>query len=954
MSPTPESWHSLEELYQAALELPEDQRPAFLKKSCPDEQLRREVESLLEFAPEGDPLLKNSPWAQPKTIGPGAELGPYRLADRIGAGGMGEVYKARDIRLDREVALKILPAYTVRDPERRARFFREARAASRLNHPNTVTIYDIGEQDGTVYIAMEYVEGETLQAAIPAGGLPPAGILKYAIPIAAAFAKAHAAGIIHRDLKPGNVMIGRDGSVKVLDFGLAKLTREPAASLPSDEAASLRTQTGVFMGTPAFMSPEQAEGKPVDPRSDIFSFGAVLYQMATGKRAFTGTSMTAVMAAVVHNDPDPLEEDIPPALQQIIARCLKKEPEQRFQSMDEIRAALEELREEALDRSRTAIRPTRIFGARAATRRTALILVAVAGALAAGWIGSRAVRRHPAAPPPRTVRFTITPKQLLRGGDGQIDSEVSVSPDGKHIAYVESQRGQLWVRDIDAEEAHPVPGATGVYQAFWSPDGRYIGYSFGQGCYARPCDLLKIPLEGGRPVLITHLNGGFRRASWSANGETILYAEWPHGLFTIPAGGGSPARIFEHPHLEHPSFLDLPGGRRAYLFQTADTRGTPPLPHSVYVLVAGENRPRLVVATTSTNPYPAYSPTGHIIYVDGNGESAVIWALPFSLATLSATGKAFPIAGHGASPMVSREGTLVYGDVPSNRWQLKWVDRSGSAISNIGEPQRQESPSLSPDGRRLAVQAADTNDLWVYDLSTRIRSRFASGLLVTPFSAWTPDGNEITYAAGRNGSFDIFSKPSSGDGEPELLVGTELDEWQPDWSPGRKYLIYAASARGVKSQLLFRQRRPDGTLGEPVAFLKNSFSQSFPRFSPDGSFVAYVSDESGRNEVYVRDFPSGRNPRQISADGGTLPRWSRNGREVFYTGGGRLFAASATSGRPPAPLFGFKGLPTTYDVSPDAKRFIVLDRPSDEPPLSIHVVHNWFEDVRAPQAGQGR
>ncbi len=348
MSATGDRWRSVEELYQAALDLPASERAAFLKESCSDEQLRREVESLLGFAPQGDPLLKNSPWAQAATLEPGVDLGPYRIEERIGSGGMGEVYRARDTRLEREVALKVLPASVMGDVERRARFVREARAASRLNHPNTVTVYDVGEQDGRVYIAMEYVAGKTLAAMIPRAGLPLSDTLKYAIPIAAALAKAHAAGIIHRDLKPGNIMVTGEGVVKVLDFGLAKLMEARIASKDRTPTAALETQEGMFMGTPAFMSPEQAEGKAVDARSDIFSFGAVLYEMATGKRAFHKDSMMATMAAVLHEEPDPLPASVPIDLQKVILRCLKKDPERRFQTMADLRVALEELREESL------------------------------------------------------------------------------------------------------------------------------------------------------------------------------------------------------------------------------------------------------------------------------------------------------------------------------------------------------------------------------------------------------------------------------------------------------------------------------------------------------------------------------------------------------------------------------------------------------------------------------
>jgi serine/threonine protein kinase/Tol biopolymer transport system component len=946
MSPTPDHWQSIEDLYHAALALPQEQRAAFLNKACPDEKLRRELESLLGFAPQGDSLLAKSPWAPAQAIGPGALVESYRIGERIGAGGMGEVYRAHDIRLEREVALKILPSYMADDPERRGRFIREARAASRLNHPNIITIYDIGERDGRVFIAMEYLDGATLDSLVPPGGLPTAEFLKYAIPIASALAKAHEAGIVHRDLKPGNIMVTREGTIKILDFGLAKLIREPASSNLPPEAAQLQTQTGVFMGTPAFMSPEQAESKPVDPRSDIFAFGAVLYQMATGKRAFTGGSMTAVMAAVLHKDPEPLGEGIPAELQRTILRCLKKDPERRFQSMGDVRVALEELREETLDVSQSV----RFGRPRVSNppRRAILMLCLATLATAAAAIGWITLRRHTDGPVLRTVRFTITPKQLLRGADGQVDSEVSISPDGRHIAYVESAGGQLWVRDIDAEEAHPVPGATGVYQAFWSPDSRLIAYAHGKGCSARPCDILKIPVEGGAPQLLVHLKGGFRRACWSADGQTVLYADAPHGLFVVPSRGGVPVRIFEHPHLEHPSFLDLPGGKQAYLFQTAEPGRIAPLPHSIFVLLPGEGKPRLVIKTSSTNPYPAYSSTGHIVYTDGLGDASALWALPFSLSTLQATGAAFPIAQHGASPVVSRSGTLVYGDVPTSHWQLKWVDRTGATLSEIGKPQQQDDPSLSPDGKKLAVRETTTNDLWLYDLSTGTRTQFTSSLSVTTSTVWSAGDEALTFAALRNGNFDLLSKPVNGAAEARLLAGTDQDERAPDWSPDGGFLIYALGRSGEKTQLFFRKRIPGGGLSEPVQFLRTSFNQMLPRFSPDGRLVAYVSDESGANEVYTREFPSGANPRQISANGGTLPRWNRNGGEIFFVAGQKLFAARLNAA-PPAVLFEFKALSTAYDVAPDGKRFIVLDRPQGEAPLSIHVIHNWFEDFRSLQ-----
>jgi Tol biopolymer transport system component/tRNA A-37 threonylcarbamoyl transferase component Bud32 len=873
-------------------------------------------------------------------LAPGARLGPYEIVAPLGAGGMGEVYKARDTRLNRIVAIKVA------DQRFTERFQREAEAIASLNHQNICQLYDVGPN----YLVMEYVEGSRLAPIDHPGKL-----LDVAVQIADGMSAAHEAGIVHRDLKPDNILVRRDGCVKILDFGLAKSAEHAAIAASDVTRTKSLTSPGTTVGTIDYMSPEQARGEPnLTPQSDQFSFGLVLYELATGRRAFRRSSNPETLAAIIRDNAEPLPASVPAPLRWITERLLAKEASERYDSTRDLYRELKRVRDglsQAPGSAQTA--PSAIPVSRwTGLRNAAWFLALAAVVLAAVWFGIRGFHGSPDAAGLRTVRFTITPRQLLRGGDGQIDAEVSVSPDGKHIAYVESQGGQLWVRDIDTEAAHPVPGATAVYQAFWSPDNRFIGYSTGLGCGGHPCDLVRIPIEGGTPQLITKLKGPFRRASWSSDGETILYGEAPNGLFTVPARGGPPTQVITHPHLEHPSWVDLPGGRHAYLYQTADPHGSPPLPHSVYIQVVGENQPRLVVTSASTNPYPAYSPSGHIIYVDGNGDSTAIWALPFSLSKLQATGKAFPIAQHGASPMMSRSGTLVYGDVPSSRWQLKWVDRSGATLSNIGEPQRQDAPSLSPDGHELAVQGTDGGgDLWVYHLDTGIRTRFAFDAPVDGFTTWTPSGDEITYAALREGSLDIFSKPSKGDGEPKLLVGTPMMEHAPDWSPDRKFLIYEAAARGAKRQLFYRERRPDGTLGDAVSSMKSSANDTLPKFSPDGHYVAYVSDASGRNEVYVREFPGGANAQQVSASGGNLPRWSRTGKEIFYVGGRRLFAVSVLtkpvfSGRPPEPLFEFHALSPLYDVSADGKRFVILDRPADEPPLAIHVVHNWFEEFR--------
>jgi hypothetical protein len=375
-------------------------------------------------------------------------------------------------------------------------------------------------------------------------------------------------------------------------------------------------------------------------------------------------------------------------LELIVGKCLAKNPAERYQHIDDLIVDVSTLRKKlesgvtatAGSGTRSGLAPVVPASAlnRTAIRKAALFAVVGAAAVALSVIGARTFRHSPETVAPRTVKFAFTPAQLLRGGNTEIDAEVSISGDGKHIAYVESQGGQLWVRDIDQEQAHPVPGATRVYQAFWSPDNQYIGYSAGQFCAG--CDLVRIPAQGGTPLLITKIEGAFRRASWSSDGETIVYCDTT-GMYTVPTRGGSPTLIVRHPHIEHPSFLDLPGGRRAFLYAAVEP-GQPG--HGIYVQVVGEDRRRLITLSSSGNPYPAYSPSGHIIYVDGMGDSTAIWALPFSLAKLQASGTAFPIVQHGASQMVSRTGTLVYSDVPSNRFQLTWVDRSGKAFPQSG------------------------------------------------------------------------------------------------------------------------------------------------------------------------------------------------------------------------------------------------------------------------------
>ena len=872
----------------------------------------------------------------------GRTLDHYRIESKLGEGGMGVVYKARDTHLDRLVAIKVLPADKLADPSRKQRFIQEAKAASALNHPNIVTIHDVRVLDETDYMVMEYVAGKTLDELIPAKGLKAAEALRYATQIADAMAKAHGAGILHRDLKPSNIMVTEEGRVKILDFGLAKLL-EQADSSPDAPTRTIHelTEEGALVGTAAYMSPEQAEGRKVDARSDIFSFGCVLYKMVTGHRPFAADSRLALLNKIVNEDPAPPSQTASVAadLDRLILRCLRKDASRRFQTMADLKVALEDVELETS--ASTVVEQRRI------SRPNLIYAFAIAAVVVIGVLAWQVLlpRRAPESGRLRTVKFTFTPSKLGRGAENNIDAEVSISPDGKHITFVEADGGQLWVREIDQEQAHPVPGATRVYQVFWSPDSQTIGYAAGR-------ELTRIPLQGGSPVTITRLAGRFLRAAFSSDGETIVYCD-NTGLYTIPAKGGPATRVVEHRHIEHPSFLDLPGKRRAFLYQAVDD----PPKHGIFVQVVGETQRRLITLSSSVNPYPAYSPSGHIVYVDGTGESSAIWALPFSLETLKATGKAFPVAQRGSSPQVSRNGTLVYSDVPRDRSLLVWFDRSGKKLSTLGDPQNQHGIALSPDGRRLAVTLRDGDpDIWIYELDRGIKTRFTFDPDMEDIGAWTPSGDEITYASNRAGNFTILSKSSSGAGEAKVLVDTRGRERAPDWSPEKKYLIYELATLDAQRDLLYRERRADGTLGEAAAFLRTPFDESAPRFSPDGHFVAYQSNESGRYEVYVRAFPNGAK-WQVSANGGGFPRWRRDGKEIFYIEGRKLMAVpvvthTAFSPAAPMALFELPPVPGSfpeYDVSADGKRFIARQKPDDEPPLAIHVVHNWFEEFRGRQ-----
>jgi Tol biopolymer transport system component len=868
----------------------------------------------------------------------GQTISHYRVHSKVGEGGMGVVYKAEDLKLGRVVALKFIAPNLVSDEQTRKRFVREAMAAASLDHPNIATVFEIDEADGSVFLAMSFVEGRALKDLIAERPLKLHDLLDIAVQTATALQAAHARGVIHRDVKPGNLMVNPQGQVKVMDFGLAQL------SAPVQNTQTVLTEVAAKIGTPAYMSPEQAQGRSTDPRTDIWSLGVVLYEMATGSLPFAGSETLAVFHAVVHQEPERLtarRAGLPIELDWIVAKCLAKDPAERYQHMADLIVDLTKVRR-TIDsgvRSTDAALRGQPAGSGRMVRNAALMAAAIAAAVAATLLVSGRLRVTPeVAPPQRTVKFTFTPERLSRGSDTDIDVEVAVSPDGRHISYVESAGGQLWVRDIDQEHARPVPGAASVARAFWSPDSRFIAYAEGR-------ELKRIPAQGGTPTTICRVTGNFRGGTWSRDGQTIVYADQA-GLHTVAAAGGSPTRVIEHPHLEEPSVLELPDRRQAFLFQVVDR----PPHHEIQYLVSGDEQRHSIITPTSSNPYPIYSPTGHLLYVDGSGPSLGIWALPFSLEGLRATGKPFPVAQQASSPRLSLTGTLVYSDAPVDLYQLAWCDRSGKVLSTLGAPQLYTDPALSPDDRRLAVSVNDGGrDLWIYEFDRPTMTRFTFEAALARAAAWSPSGEDLVYSRLAD-SFDLYSKRSIGGGEPLQLVSTAAQEFASVWSHDHRYFVYDTGF-----DIFYRERKGDGSLGEPLAFLQTTFAERTPTLSADGTYLAYVSNESGRNEIYVRPFPAGENRWRVSTNGGTGPRWRRDGRELVYIQGDQLMAVSVTTqptlslGTPSA-LFSRRYLTDLtlhpqYDVTSDGKRFIVRERLAQKP-LAVHVAHNWFEEFR--------
>jgi eukaryotic-like serine/threonine-protein kinase len=872
---------------------------------------------------------------------------------------MGEVYRARDTRLDRTVAIKILPAHLSDNPEAKQRFDREARAISSLNHPNICTLYDVGHQDGMDYLVMEFLEGETLAARLAKGPLTPEQVLKYGIEICEGLEKAHKTGVIHRDLKPGNIMLTKAGA-KLMDFGLAKAATagaSPASSMtmtisgPSAERLSADqplTARGTLVGTFQYMSTEQIEGKEADARSDIFALGAVLYEMATGKRAFTGKTQASVIAAILATEPVPISvvrPMSPPALDRVVKVCLAKDPDERFQNVHDLKLQLMWIAEGGSQAGVPA--PVAV---RRKNRERGLIAAAVlCGLMGAGGIAGTVIFSKKAESFRKVVRAQIGAPEHYSFTSLNASNRVAISPDGNTIAFIAEGEGKqfLWVRPLQSSAALPLAGTEGAYYPFWSPDSKFIGFFAGG-------KLKKVEASGG--VVQTLCDSPFGRGgSWNRDG-VILFTPGIHDvIYRVPDGGGQPVPVTKvkkpgpYAGSRWPYFL--PDGKHFLYVGTeeADFRG------KIYAASLDSPEAKLIVDDNSAAVYA----NGYIFFAkDGN-----LVAQPFDPDRLAVSGNPVPVAPKveyyearsQGNFSVSDNGVLVYRSAHSSPIRLAWLDRSGKQVATLGEPGNYGLPRLSPDGRTLVIPREDPadagkNDLWLLEVQRGIFSRLTFHPAVTYSAAWSPDGSRLAIAA-LGTKVQII--PANGSGTP-LTASNEQVATIRDWSPdGHTILVQQQnSSTGMDVMSLPASDKP-----QPITPVLNSqFDEILPRLSSDGRWLAYISNESGRGEVYVVPFPGPGGRWQISNNGVTMGvpgiAWSRDGKQLYFRdAAGGLMAVDVQPQRGefhagvPRQIFMVPGGVRPLDTAPDGRILVALQA-EQEISSPITLVLNWDADMK--------
>jgi len=884
-------------------------------------------------------------------LSPGTKLGPYEILSPLGAGGMGEVYRARDTRLDRTVAVKILPQQLSNDLLRKQRFEREAKTISRLNHPHICTLHDIGSQDGVDYLVMECVEGETLAKRLEKGPLSLEQVLKYGAQIADALDKAHQAGIVHRDLKPGNIMLTASGA-KLLDFGLAK----PAAALVSGMTLTAAatpttpvTQEGTIVGTFQYMSPEQVEGREVDGRSDVFSLGTVLYEMVTGRKAFEGKSQLSVASAILEKEPAPIHSIkplTPLVLDYAVKKCLAKVPEERWQSASDLASQLKWIGESD---SHTGA-PARM---RAKTNERITWLVLAACALMAAIFGflrggrapekGRVVRSYIKAMPGSSFVFAGNPM-----------SGFALSPDGSHLAYTAQDangKAMLWVRPLDSLQAQALAGTQDADLPFWSPDGQQIGF-FADGKLKRLAAL-------GGPVLTLCDAPNPRGGTWNQDGVILFSPSLNAPLSRVLASGGTATEATtidsSKGEITHrwPQFL--PDGRH-FLYLAGALSGEK-TSNTILVGSLDSKQSKPLMHTHANGLYAS----GHLLFLRDN----TLMAQAFDLNRLELTGEMFPVAdpveeeeitSHGITS-VSQNGMLAYheGTGTANR-ELIWVDRAGKRVGEVPGADAYANPRISPDGKRVLYSLLSPSfDIWSYDIARGLKTRltFGSGNAQgNLYAIWSPDGQRIAYTSVRGGKFGIYQKPADGSGnEQVLLEGVESTQYTNDWSQDGKFLAFHHTLEGTVAISVLPLSGPR----KPNLFLHSQSAMFRAAFSPDGKWLAYCSNESGNLKVYVVPFPGSGGKWEVSLGGGDYPRWRRDGKELFYLSldnkimavevkaNGSSFAIGAV--RPLFETRANRSIVGAYDVSADGQRFLIAYEPG-QPNAAITLVENWDAELK--------
>jgi len=886
----------------------------------------------------------------------GTRLGPYEIISLLGAGGMGEVYRARDTRLDRDVAIKVLLTTLSSDTSLTQRLEREAKAVSKLSHPHICALYDVGHQDGVDFLVMEYLEGETLEHRLQKGPLPPDQTLRYAAQLAEGLAKAHKLGITHRDLKPANVMLTKSGA-KLMDFGLARESGPaPLASALTEmtvQQPKLTTE-GMIVGTFQYMAPEQLEGKEADTRTDIFALGETFYEMATGKPAFSGQSRASLIAAILTTEPTPitqLQSIAPVALERVIKKCLAKDPDERWQSASDLAGELQWIASGS-----SATTPV----AASFKKKSAvpwMWLAALAIIVAATFAVTRTYLTPTARSFANRVRWNIQApaKNAFRSTVDAV-GRVVISPDGQRLAFVasdESGTTRLWVRALDSLDAQPLEGTEGASDPFWSPDSKSLAFFANK-------QLRRIDAAGGPILNLCPAEVG-RGGSWSKDG-IILFAPFVNGAIQqVLATGGTPVPVTKidttSRETTHRWPYFLPDGKH-FLYLSASHTDIGHTTDAVYVASLDGKEKKLLLHAHANVAFA----NGYLLYV----REASLMAQPFDLRRLQLTGEAQSVAENVETDSgwwhsvftVSENGILAFAASANAKNQLLWFDRTGKQLGSVGEPGDYKTLRLSRDGQQLAVEMTQpgASDLWVFDLKQNTKSQLTFGSFGNTMPAWSPDGKLLAFSSNRqNGVVDIFKQPSGSPQSEEILLQSPLDKFVTDWSPDGKYLLYAqvdgrTSTGGIRASLMALPLQGEA---KPIQLVKWPLFDNAGRFSPDGRWIAFGSRIAGPQQVFVVPFPGPGNPKQLSPGSGMNPIWRKDGKAIFYLtadfgsvmeteveakgtdftiGKTRmLFKIAAQSG--PYQFYPF-------DVSADEQKFIINSRP-EQSGKEITVIANW-------------